>query len=590
MNAAVAGACDRAERDGAEVVGLRGGFAGLAEQRAIALTAGAARAHAHEAGTWLGTARWPALEEAEGRDACRRALVALGLDGLVVIGGHGSALGARALGADTHVAFVPATIDHDIAGTELTIGTDSAIGYALATIDQLRITGRSLPGRAFLLQTLGAPNGFLADAVARAAGIDLVLVPERPVDLDAIAAALRERAPAGAAIAVMSEAVGDAVRIGEELARRSGVRVHPSILGHAQRAATPSARDRAMGQDAGALAIDEVVAGRSSFIGLAADGAAVASPIGPPLEHPPTTRTPMSLGYERPLYILAFDHRTSLQTKLFGIAGTPSDADRERMAEAKRIIARGLLAVAETAEPGVVAGLTDEEHGAEAARLAKASGLPMAMAAEKSSQPEFELEYGDRFGEHIEAFDPEFVKVLVRYNPEGDAEMNRRQAARLAELSAWLAPRGTKFLFELIVPPEPAQVAESFATELRPRLVATAIRELQAAGIEPDVWKVEGMTNADDYRIVAEAARAEGRDAVGCVVLGAGADEATVNHWLREAAGVDGFIGFAIGRTIFWEPLKQWIAGTIDADAAVRAIADNYGRTIDVYTGAAHAV
>src|SRR6478736_8693372 len=222
----------------------------------------------------------------------------------------------------------------------------------------------------------------------------------------------------------------------------------------------------------------------------------------------------MSLGYHRPLYILAFDHRTSLQTKLFGITGAPTPEEREQMAEAKRIIARGLLAVAETAEPGVVAGLTDEEHGADAARLAKAGGLPMAIAAEKSSQPEFDFEYGDAFAAHIEAFDPEFVKVLVRYNPEGDAEMNRRQAARLAELSAWLAPRATKFLFELIVPPEPAQVSESFATELRPGLVATAIGELQAAGIEPDVWKVEGMTHADDYRLVADAARADGRDDV----------------------------------------------------------------------------
>src|SRR6201999_4072038 len=107
------------------------------------------------------------------------------------------------------------------------------------------------------------------------------------------------------------------------------------------------------------------------------------------------------------------------------------------------------------------------------------------------TQPEFEFEYGDAFAEHIEAFDPEFVKVLVRYNPEGDAEMNRRQAARLAELSAWLAPRGTKVLFELIAPPEPAQAVENFAAELRPRLVAAAIRELQVAGIEPDIWKVE---------------------------------------------------------------------------------------------------
>jgi 6-phosphofructokinase 1 len=281
MNAAIAGACERAEGFGAEVLGIPGGFAGLAERRAVPLTGDEARSHAYEAGTWLGTSRWPALLTADGQEACRRALSALGIDALVVIGGHGSALGAWALAGAVDVAFVPATIDRDIEGTELTIGTSSAIAVALTTIDQLRITGRSLPGRAFLLQTLGAPNGFLADAVANAAGIDLVLVPERPIDLDAIAAALRERAPAGTAIAVMSEAVGDAVRIGEDLAGRAGVRVHPTILGHAQRAAAPSARDRAMGEEAGSLAVDEVAARRSRFIGLARDGRAVASPLNP---------------------------------------------------------------------------------------------------------------------------------------------------------------------------------------------------------------------------------------------------------------------------------------------------------------------
>ena len=110
------------------------------------------------------------------------------------------------------------------------------------------------------------------------------------------------------------------------------------------------------------------------------------------------------------------------------------------MAEAKRIIARGLLAVAETAEPGVVGALTDEEHGADAARLAKAqraddrAGRREELAARVRASST-----ATRFGEHIEALDPDFVKVLVRYNPEGDAEMNRRQAGRLAELSAgWL--------------------------------------------------------------------------------------------------------------------------------------------------------
>ena len=98
------------------------------------------------------------------------------------------------------------------------------------------------------------------------------------------------------------------------------------------------------------------------------------------------------------------------------------------------------------------------------------------------------------------------------------------------------------------------------------------------------------MTSADDYRLVADAARADGRDEVGCVVLGAGADEATVAHWLEEAAQVDGFIGFAIGRTIFWEPISQWRDGSIDADTAATLIAENYRRTVELYAGARQAV
>jgi 6-phosphofructokinase/myo-inositol catabolism protein IolC len=601
MNAVIAGACEQAERLGGRVYGIHGGFAGLAQRRADPISGADARDRMDESGTWLGTSRWAALRSPEGLAECHRALRALDLNALLVIGGNGSAMGARALADAVPVAFVPATIDRDIDRSESTIGMDSAIAYAVATIDQLRVTARSLPGRAFLVQTLGAPNGFLADAVAATAGVDHVLVPERDIDMDAVASALRDLAPNGSAIAVMSEAVGDAVRIGEELAERAGIRVHPTILGHAQRAAAPSAHDRAMGMAAGRAAVEALSAGRSTFISLGKDGTARALPMTsgadrPVVRRPTTTRSaPMSLGYDRPLYILASDHRTSFQTKLFGIDGTPSDAEREMMAEAKRIILNGLLSAAETAEAGAVGTLMDEEYGASAARAAKENGLVLALAAEKSSQAEFELEYGDEFAEHIEAFEPDFVKVLVRYNPEGDAEMNRRQAARLADLSSWLAPRETKFLFELIVPPERSQLAElesepeSFATELRPRLTATAIAELQAAGVEPDVWKVEGMNSPDDYRLVADAARAGGRDKVGCVVLGAGADEATVAHWLREAAGVDGFIGFAIGRTIFWEPLSQWIAGSLDADAAAAVIGDNYRRTIELYGSATQA-
>src|SRR3954470_17557363 len=273
MNAIIAGACGRAEALGGHAHGIHGGFAGLAELRAERIGAVEARAHLHESGTWLGTSRWPSLRSPDGRRACADALEALALDGLVVIGGNGSAMGAAALADRIPVAFVPATIDRDIAGTDVTIGMDSAVGYAVDTIDRLRVTGRSLRGRAFLVQTLGAPNGFLADAVAAAAGIDHVLVPERAHDLDEIALALRELALEGSAIAVMSEAIGDAVRVSEELARRAGIRVHPTILGHAQRAATPSALDRTLGQAAGRAAVDALAQGRSSFIALSAAGA-----------------------------------------------------------------------------------------------------------------------------------------------------------------------------------------------------------------------------------------------------------------------------------------------------------------------------
>lgn len=272
MNAVIAGACERIEAMGGEAVGIRGGFAGLVRGDAASVDPVEARAHAHEPGTWLGTSRWPPLATPEGRMRCTQALEGIAVDSLLVIGGHGSAEGARALAAGLPVAFVPATIDQDIDGTDATIGMDSAIGYALDAIDRLRVTGRSLPGRAFVVQTLGAPNGYLADAVAAAAGIEEVLVPERPYDLDDLGRRLRDKAAVGAGIAVMSEGVGDAVAVAGQLAERAGIRVHPTILGHAQRAATPTPLDRAAGGAAGRSAADALAGARSVFVTITAGG------------------------------------------------------------------------------------------------------------------------------------------------------------------------------------------------------------------------------------------------------------------------------------------------------------------------------
>ena len=302
----------------------------------------------------------------------------------------------------------------------------------------------------------------------------------------------------------------------------------------------------------------------------------------------------MALGYDNDLYLLAFDHRSAFAKSLFGISGRePTVEEAARISRCKRVIFEGLtLAVEEGARRDAAGLLVDEQYGAEIARDGKERGLVVAMPAEKSGQDEFQFEYGDEFGAHIEEFDPAFVKVLVRYNPEGDRELNRRQTERLAVLSEWLAERGRKFLFELLVPAEAAQLesvggdAERYDRELRPRLMVETIRELQGGGVEPDVWKIEGLDSREDCRRIADVARSDGRDGVVCVVLGRGANDEAVEHWLRQGAAVPGYIGFAIGRTIWNDALKALLGGDIERDDAVRRIANKYRRMVEVYEGA----
>jgi 5-dehydro-2-deoxygluconokinase len=211
------------------------------------------------------------------------------------------------------------------------------------------------------------------------------------------------------------------------------------------------------------------------------------------------------------------------------------------------------------------------------------------MPAERSGQNTFDFEYGDDFGAHIESHSPDFTKVLVRYNPEGDLAANREQLSKLLRLSQWLRSQERKFLFELLVPAEEAQLASAggdtnrYDAELRPELMRRAIAEIQDAGIEADIWKIEGVDERSDCEMLVAQARSGGRDGVACVVLGRGADDEKVDHWLTQAAPVDGFIGFAIGRSIWWDPLKAYVDGKIERAAGARAIADNYLRFISVY-------
>jgi myo-inositol catabolism protein IolC len=304
----------------------------------------------------------------------------------------------------------------------------------------------------------------------------------------------------------------------------------------------------------------------------------------------------MTLGYDGKLYILAFDHRGSFQKKMFGIQGDPSADETDRIADAKHLIFEGLLRASEEgAEPGVTGCLVDEQFGAPKGipEQSKERGLILAMPVEKSGQDEFDFEYGDDFGAHIEEFDPDFSKVLVRYNPEGDAGMNTRQTERLKRLADWLHGHDRKFLFELLVPAEEAQLesvggdSDRYDAELRPELMRRAIVELQDAGVEADVWKIEGIDTQEDCERIARTCRRGGRDGVICVVLGRGADDEKVEHWLRQGAPVEGYAGFAIGRTIWWDALKGFLDGDLEREDAANTIAEKYLRFVQVYREAA---
>jgi 5-dehydro-2-deoxygluconokinase len=302
----------------------------------------------------------------------------------------------------------------------------------------------------------------------------------------------------------------------------------------------------------------------------------------------------MALGYDGKLYILAFDHRGSFQKKMFGIEGDPTPEQTETISDAKRLIFEGMeKAVARGVDAAATGVLVDEQFGSDIPKRAKSEGLVLSMPVEKSGQNEFDFQYGDDFGRHINDHNIDFAKVLVRYNPDGDEEMNARQLERLKRLADWLHENDGKFLFELLVPAEPAQLesvdgdTDRYDAELRPQLMKRAITDIQDYGIEVDVWKIEGVDERSDVEMLSQQARTgEGREGVVSVLLGRGASDDKVDHWLRQAAGVEGFVGFAIGRSIWWDALKGFLDGDLDRDAASDKVADNYLRFVKVYDDA----
>jgi myo-inositol catabolism protein IolC len=301
----------------------------------------------------------------------------------------------------------------------------------------------------------------------------------------------------------------------------------------------------------------------------------------------------MTPGYDHPLYLLPFDHRHSYVTDMFGFTPPLTAEQHAKVAASKQVIYEGFRQALNDGVPPNNAGiLVDEEFGAAILRDASTHGCITALSVEKSGSDEFEFEYGDAYATHIEAFHPTFAKVLVRYNVDDDAALNHRQAARLKLLSDYCRGAGQRFMFELLVPASKAQLAEvqgnarTYDLQMRPAAMLSAIRALQDAGIEPDIWKIEGLVRREDCERLVETVRRDGRKAVSCIVLGRGADESNVEAWLKTAATVTGFIGFAVGRTTFWDAIADYEAQKATRQQAVTRIATRFGEWVTIFTQA----
>ncbi|GAB2585554.1 2-deoxy-5-keto-D-gluconate 6-phosphate aldolase domain-containing protein [Microlunatus antarcticus] len=291
-----------------------------------------------------------------------------------------------------------------------------------------------------------------------------------------------------------------------------------------------------------------------------------------------------------PLLILAMDQRDSF-AKLFGTEEDEATPEQvERMRAAKTLVYRGVAAVADQVEDAQIGVLVDEEYGPAVLEQAHADGRVLAYPVEKSGQHLFDLEYADATPEHIARWQPDYVKVLVRMNPDDSSADTQDQLGKLASLSASLHGSGLPFLLELLVPASDAQLASvggdstAYDRDVRPGLVVRVMEAVQAAGVEPTLWKIEGLETAEAARRIVAGARAGGRDA-DCIVLGRDAPQEKLDHWLQVAAGVDGFVGFAIGRSIWKEALEQYLR---DADEAtfLETVGANYLHYVRTYLAA----
>jgi myo-inositol catabolism protein IolC len=286
---------------------------------------------------------------------------------------------------------------------------------------------------------------------------------------------------------------------------------------------------------------------------------------------------------EDPLLILAMDHRESFGRTLFGVTDDhPDERQRAAMTAAKRLIYAGLARARAQVPCGRAGVLVDERYGQPVIDAAHSDRVILAIPVEHSGREWFELEWGQDWLEHIRSNRPDFAKVLVRDNPAFPREQRDQQLRALREVSDALHGLGTPLLYELLVPATDAQLAaaggtgDAYDRDLRPGLVTQVIADNQAAGVEPAIWKIEGLETAAAARAVVAQIRTGGRDHVDAIVLGRDAPAERLDHWLSVAAPVDGFVGFAIGRSIWEDAIAGRGSGSVGDEQVIDQIAGRY--------------
>lgn len=274
---------------------------------------------------------------------------------------------------------------------------------------------------------------------------------------------------------------------------------------------------------------------------------------------------------DEPLFVLDLGHDASFARDVFRVRGTPSEANLVDMRLAKSLIYEGLRHVAGSVPFGREGVLVGVDLGADVIRAAQSDGVVVLMPIEGSGAGEFEMEYPDRFNEHIEAVDPDFFTSLVHYNPRHDDGTRQTQTSRLAAVSEWAQAARRRLVIGLLVPPPP-----------EPSLAAQVIVQLQTGGVHPTIWMLPGFESPSAADEVLAAVAADVQHPATCIISDRDTPISRIEHRLAVAANRE-FVGFAIGGTIWEAPLRQFLTGTLSNEGVIDAVAENYGTFVEAF-------